>query len=265
MPIKIFWVIASTTNAGKTSLASSLIRILNNKGVSALGFKPIAGMRYSEGVKDFHLYDSLHCGLYGSDANKLCSASPLTRDVMPSIIAPSQLLFKNNIMQPILYRMGSTQLGDLTYYKGRFLDNFIKDPNIKSTLAKQIPISGHTCWPTEEKKQSSQFISTSLDYLKSLKPQEIVMEGAGPFLPSFKGVNKVNNVFLIIADKIHYFENINITFTQKNSTPIPIEPFLQKIRVTSKAPKTIRIKKVDIAMIERYYDEQVRQLLINYN
>lgn len=260
----VFWVVALNTNAGKTSLASALIRVLNEKGIPALGFKPIVGMRYSEGVDNFHLYDSRKCGLHGSDATKLCYASPITQDVMPSVIAPNQLLFRNNIKEPLLTRMGSPQLGNLTYYKGSYLDDFIKIPKIKDTLQKSVPIENLADWLMPEEQRPVEFIASALNFLESLGPEEIVMEGAGPLLPSFKGVNHAKNILLIQGNRITFFENIDIQIHIKHEKLIHIEQILPKLHSHARNPVTVELKKVNPSMLEVYYDHLVRQLLTNY-
>ena len=128
----IYWIIGEATNCGKTTIASSLIRVLNGLGKITIGFKPFAGIRFSQSrdllINEIPFSD---CGMFGSDALKLCDASPHSDRGMLDIINPSLLLFKDSILEPLLIRIGSKKLNNLVYYGGEFLEGFLKDDGNK--------------------------------------------------------------------------------------------------------------------------------------
>lgn len=258
MKTDIYWVIGEATNSGKTTIACSLIRTLNASSKKTIGFKPIAGIRFSQS-KDLLINEIpfSECGMFGGDALKLCDASPFSDRGMLDIINPSLLLFKDNILEPLLIRRGSKKLDNLSYYKGEFLDSFLKD-NENRKVFKQALL------PTECSMNIDEDIShiiLALEYILVLGPDALVMEGAGPFLPVWTGKHFVNNILLLTDGKVIFLRDIDLSLNLKYNEKVHVKMFLRHMKIPKDKILSFPVLKVSPEEVESYSDNLIKQIL----
>lgn len=254
----ITWVIGMTTNSGKTTVASSLIRVLNALGKKTIGFKPIAGIRFSQSrnllINEIPFSD---CGMFGGDALKLCDASPISDRGMLDIINPRLLLFKDNILEPLLIRIGSKKLNNLCYYRGEFLEEFLKDDENKKIFKQSLlPIK---CPMLSD--QNVSHIEAALKYIFALGPDAIVMEGAGPFLPVWAGSHFVNNILMLSDGKIYFLKDINLKLSLKHNEKVHIKSFLQHFKIPKEKILSFPVTRVAAEKVEEYSYDLIKHIL----
>lgn len=254
----IYWIIGEATNCGKTTIASSLIRVLNALGKKTIGFKPFAGIRFSQSrdllINEIPFSD---CGMFGSDALKLCDASPHSDRGMLDIINPSLLLFKDSILEPLLIRIGSKKLNNLVYYGGEFLEGFLKDDGNKQIFKQSL-------LPTKcpmRYVENVSHIDAALKYIFALGPDVVVMEGAGPFLPVWAGSHFVNNILMLTDGKILFLKDINLKLNIKHNEKVHIKIFLQHLKISKEKILSFQVTKMTPDKVEEYSNDLIKQVL----
>jgi hypothetical protein len=254
----IYWVIGEATNSGKTTIATSLIRVLNSLGKPTIGFKPLAGIRFSQS-KDLLINEIPYsdCGMFGGDALKLCDASPLTNRGMLDIINPRLLLFKDNILEPLLIRIGSKKLNNLDYFRGEFLEEFLKDDENKQVFKQSL-------LPIDCPMRSVENVShkeAALKYIFALGPDVVVMEGAGPFLPVWAGSHFVNNILMLTDGKIYFLKNINLKLNLKHNEKVHVKMFFRHLKIPKEKILLFPVTKVTPEKIEEYSNDLIMRVL----
>ena len=254
----IFWIIGEATNCGKTTIASSLIHVLNTLGKKTIGFKPLAGIRFSQSrdllMNEIPFSD---CGMFGNDALKLCDASPHSDRGMLDIINPSLLLFKDSILEPLLIRIGSKKLNNLVYYKGEFLEDFLKHDENKQIFKQSL-------LPTKCPMRSVEnvnHIEAALKYIFALGPDAVVMEGAGPFLPVWAGSHFVNNILMLTDGKIRFLKDINLKLNIKHNEKVHIKMFLQQLKIPKEKILSFQVTKMAPEKVAEYSNDLIKQVL----
>ena len=254
----IYWIIGEATNFGKTTIATSLIRELNTLGKKTIGFKPLAGIRFSQSrdllINEIPFSD---CGMFGNDALKLCDASPFSDRGLLDIINPGLLLFKDSILEPLLIRIGSKKLNNLAYFRGEFLEGFLKhDENKKIFKQSLLP----TKCPMRSVENVSH-IDAALEHIFALSPDVVVMEGAGPFLPVWAGSHFVNNILLLTDGKIHFLKDINLKLNLKHNEKVHVKIFFRHLKIPKKKILTFPFTKVAPEKVQEYSNDLMKKLL----
>lgn len=255
---EIYWVIGEATNFGKTTIATSLIRELNTLGKKTIGFKPLAGIRFSQSrdllINEIPFSD---CGMFGSDALRLCDASPFSDRELLDIINPGLLLFKDSILEPLLIRIGSKKHNNLAYFRGEFLEGFLKHDENKqifkqSLLPTKCPMSS---------VENVSHIDTALKYIFGMSPDVVVMEGAGPFLPVWAGSHFVNNILMLTDGKIHFLKDINLKLSLKHNEKVHVKIFLRHLKIPKEKILSFPFKKGSTEKVEEYSNALIKKVL----
>jgi hypothetical protein len=210
----IFWILGSSSTVGKTTVSTALIRYLNTIGYPALGFKPLAGAKLRD-IIDFAAlnYSRLPNSVFGSDGLELSRASPLTIESEVDLVSPWQLIFYQNILDTVIIRTGSISLENIMYYKSSFSD-IIKNRsdiiNVNQIL--RIPFNDAVLFDDKESSRSSlasHVRESAFSALLKKNPTAVVVESAGPFVPSWKGSPQPNHIIFIDDFSIKAYFNIN--------------------------------------------------------
>lgn len=210
----IFWVVGTTTNVGKTTVATALVKYLNAHGTSAVGFKPVAGSRFRDHA-DFALehYPRLPGRVFGRDALLLACASPLTQEADVDLVAPWQLLFHRTIDDTLLIRAGSTQLHNVRYFTTQAgLTVMARADFARLTQMQRLPLDAARVFdPLTEARHdlAPDAQSAAFAALLERRPAAVVVEGAGPFIPTWKGTPRVNHVLAVSDDEILLYPRAN--------------------------------------------------------
>ena len=94
------------------------------------------------------------------------------------------MLFRNNILEPVLSRTGSKCLGNSFYSKLSFYDICLESEKIKDALGKFSPLNEANC--SRRPVDCEQQAEAAYQLLQGENPYSIVIEGAGPFLPFWR-------------------------------------------------------------------------------
>jgi hypothetical protein len=214
----IFWVIANKANAGKTTVSCALVRVLNANGIRAVGFKPYGGTNMKESI-DFILeqYPRSECTLYGSDAYKLCQASPLTTSDLVEVVGPSYRLFDPRVGKSVLMRKGALMLGNRSFFQPADMAGYHDRPDIRRLVQlTNLPFHEATLLAPRSKAAmdhvQSEKVAVAFAHLLSLEPEAIVCEGAGARLPFWKEGPPVNHVFFVGPDKVQLYPRVDLSF-----------------------------------------------------
>lgn len=215
----IYWVVGNGTDVGKTTVATALIRFLNANGQRAVGFKPFAASLLQNNI-DFMIerFPSSQSKLFGQDAWKLTTASPLTGPDLVDLVVPAQVLCYPDWNSTVLMRTGSSHLKNVEYFcskrgtelKDRSDLRYIID---KSGLAfddakviDRLSI-GYAARASSEKKIAA------FNALLDIGVDAVVCEGAGPWLPIWQGCPTVNHLFGIEKGTVNLYPHLNADFT----------------------------------------------------
>lgn len=225
MPPVIYWVVGNNTDIGKTTVSAALIRVLNRRGVPALGLKPFAAARMLGNVDFFITLHASRPGmLAGRDALALAAASPLTSADLLEIVAPVQFLCHPSWQDVILARCGSATLGDLAIYKPAGAPDFAARPDMRA-LARRLRLPFEQARPVGQIRPASAHHlpgnapARAFEHLCSLGPAAVVCEGAGPLLPVWHGHPAVDHVLVIREGMAQMFAGAGLMLPPKDALP----------------------------------------------
>ena len=211
---ELYWVVGTSTNVGKTTIASTLIEVLNESGTPCAGFKPFGAFRPRENIEFMmECYPGSNCRLFGPDAQKLTQASPLTNgNILLDVVAPSYSLFNQRIQEPILLRTGSYCLGNVEYFTTAENEKLLRRADYRRIFEKcGLPYEQAKVFnprADDVHKLSSQKVARAFDRLLTLNPRAIVCEGAGAYLPLWPQGPLPNHLFLVTHDHVHFCRDI---------------------------------------------------------
>jgi hypothetical protein len=226
LPVLV-WVAAFSTDAGKTEIAAGLVRLLNKMGVPALGFKPYGGMPL------FHSIDLMvdhfpqtEAKLYGGDAIRLVEASPLTDETHLEVVAPSYRLSWPVYTKVVLVRSGSHLLGDRQFFKTQGGLGLWKRADIAALVRKMsLPVNDAATIVSADPRRIDAMAQdkqqAAFAYLKALGPRVIVCEGAGKYLPVWRGSPAVNHILLINQGVVYLFPFVNMNISNEIFNSVP--------------------------------------------
>ena len=223
---EIYWVVGSGTDVGKTTVATALIRVLNSQGRRTVGFKPFAASLLQDLV-DFMIekYPGSPSKLFGKDAWKLATASPLTGPDMVDLVVPAQILCYPFWPSAVLVRSGSASLGNVEYFcseQGAKLKNrqdlqrIIKKSGLpfdQAQVTEKLTI-GYGARRDAEKKQRA------FNALLGLGVDAVVCEGAGSWLPIWPECPTVNHLFVVANGAVSLYPDLGRKFDFRSDRPL---------------------------------------------
>lgn len=215
------WVIGNTTNAGKTTLASALIRALNETDQPAIGFKPYSLVRFTEQADIAQsLYGQTTCRCFGSDGVQLARASPLLSNDDLELIQPVVFCSFPKYKHTVLLRTGAQQLDNRSFKRPSLARNHLTIPNFAELLETVSNGSAQlTSGGTSEPKLDFRFaphwgrdvVEASLAHLLARTgAKHVVCEGAGIFLPNWQSQRRVKHAVYIHEHTVRFWFDVNI-------------------------------------------------------
>lgn len=168
-------------------------------------------------------YPRLPNSIFGSDGLELSRASPLTTESEVDLISPWQLIFYQSILDTVIIRTGSISLGNIEYFKSSFSDVIKNRPdiiNINKIL--KFPFDRTLLINEKEVNRSSLAShvrkSAFLALLKK-KPAAVIVESAGPFVPSWEGSPQPDHIIFVNDFSIKAYLDIGeFSIDMKNFT-----------------------------------------------
>ncbi|NIA68917.1 hypothetical protein HBA54_09960 [Pelagibius litoralis] len=221
----IYWVVGSGTNIGKTTIATALIRALNGNGERAVGFKPYASSRLYDLI-DFmiEVYPRSQCKLFGKDAWRLSTASPLTGADLVDLVVPTQLLSHPTWRSILLMRTGTTQLNNVEFFCSEYGAKLKERSDLRhiigrtglpfdsSVLKADIDITYAPCVSPEKQRDA-------FNALLDIGVDAVVCEGAGEWLPIWQDCPVVNHVIFVTGGVVNLFPNLDVGFSFNPTAP----------------------------------------------
>ena len=181
--------------------------------------------------------------LVGHDGRKLCAASGLSDSSLYDVVNPYFMLFRNNILEPVLSRTGSKCLGNSFYSKLSFYDICLESEKIKDALGKFSPLNeaNYSRSPVDFEQQAE----AAYQLLQGENPYSIVIEGAGPFLPFWrkKIPQPVNHVLAILRGRIFLVKNANMHICNSGSGLVGIQGLFRAGKISLQNAKSLPIQR----------------------
>lgn len=219
----VYWVIGDETDVGKTTVATALIRVLNQNQIPTVGFKPFGGSSLRD-VADFMVdrFPGSSCAAYGPDALKLAKSSPLTSEEHVDLVAPAYFFYYPNSKTFLLARTGSASLGNVEYYKSEVTRPIFERPDIQTLFQKaRVPIAKaqtlKKIWYYGVHVLARKKIADAFRQLVTGDTKAVVCEGAWYFLPSWEDCPVANHVLLISSGVLHFYPNMNFSLGKERS------------------------------------------------
>lgn len=266
---EIYWVVGDGTGVGKTSISCGLLRVLNDAGRPAVGFKPFGGVRLF-GRIDFIVENYPRFGrtLFGNDALRLAESSPLTDESMVEIVAPIHYLFYTAFRTTLMARAGASRLGNVEFFRHPRLEALSTRKDIARIVDELLPPPDTATPMTADLIDrrgdlAADKCNRSYDYLRTLGPQAMVFEGAGPFLPTWPGASAPDHVVVVADGTATLFRNVRAS--RRLAARIPDMPEALKLarflrrHVTDR--RTVPVWITESAGREATADEIARDLL----
>ena len=210
----MYWVVGRATNVGKTTISCALIKALENRQQKSIGFKPYSGVRFRDLI-DFACseYPVIPNKVFGGDGLALCQASSLTEDVDVDLVTPWQLVFNVSSDDTFFIRTGSEQLGNIQYYRTKEFEKMLvrKDLQRLVNLLKRPVNESKSLDMSKVVRQiiDKDVPNLAFNRLLERKPSSIVVEGAGPFLPVWKGCGRINHLVIVGETQISLIPHVN--------------------------------------------------------
>jgi predicted P-loop ATPase/GTPase len=210
----IVWVLGSSTNSGKTTVSTALIRYLNRFGCPTVGFKPVAGGKLRD-IIDFAVlnYPRIPNSIFGSDGFELSIASPLTAETDVDLVSPWQLIFYRNSDDTVIIRAGSMSLGNVNYFKSSLANNIQNRADIvRINKVLKLPFDKAVLFDhkiTDRTDLAPEVQKQAFDALKRKKPSVIVVESAGPFVPDWMNSPRPDHIIFVNDFTIKIFPNVS--------------------------------------------------------
>lgn len=209
----VFWVIASGTDAGKTTFATALLTVLGRRQKGCIAFKPFAVMRFNTwaGFGDEMLS---HGRLYGGDPYVLTHASQLPEGGMYEVVNPVGLLVRGkSLSEAIVLRSGSPFLSNHELALVRGNRHIYAQKHVWDLLSRRGLVGRGA-----EKYTDIRFrdihtalagkIDRSYRHLAALEPDVMVCEGAARYLPVWPGSPGPDHVFHVGHREITLFAHV---------------------------------------------------------
>jgi len=245
MKTEIYCVVGVATNVGKTTTTCALMNTLSKRGKKVIAFKPFAGSRLRDLIDfAFEEYPKNPNKVFGNDGLKLCRASKLTTDKDVDLVSPWQLIFNISSQDTLLIRTGSSELGNTKYYKSPEFEQLLLRKDI-SRLIKllKLPVDEATIFNQNIHSRSTldnSVQSKAFHALLNRNPDVVVLEGAGPYLPTWKGMPIVDHLLILDYNQMTLIPNVHLNF-EYNGKPRSIKElfvFLNSSKHTKKNLKT---------------------------
>jgi hypothetical protein len=212
-----YWVIGPRTDAGKTTIATALVRQLNRRGCPALGFKPYSATLLADLVDRIHDPGADAAGrILGEDATSLARSSPLTEVADAECIVPVQYVCHPNYHRAVVARVGSATIGERRILRCDRQGACLGRADVVALfIANGTPIgemepADHLMLSTAP-SLGGDLVDKSYRLLAARDGvAATVCEGAGPFLPSWSGMPVVDHVVQLDEGVVRFFPNIRL-------------------------------------------------------
>lgn len=202
-------------DAGKTTVGSALVRILEEKSGASFAIKPRSNYRWHAYADDWvdwnYRADLMSC----SDTMQLNAHSTLFSHHDVELAAPCQFISSSGWKYCLFLRCGSKK----TNNRQLFLSN-------QSATELSRNSFGEDCYPFDVENfnktlkldfgwnsshtRTSPYIESSVSQILDRKPQNLVFEGAGPKVPTWRKDHLMKNIVVVSNFTVHVFQNVNL-------------------------------------------------------
>lgn len=223
----VYWVVGNGSEAGKTTVAAAFIRELNAQGQRTIGFKPYSSMRLQVAVDMMvERYPASQCKLFGNDAWELAEASPLTDVDMADLIVPVQILCHPGWRSVVLMRTGSAALGNVEYFTNALGAKLRQRADIRELIAKtglgfDAAAQRDSLEVADAPRLSPEKPALAYQRLLQLGVDAVVVEGAGDWLPIWRGGPAANHLVLLASGEITFVPDIDLRVEQDPVAGLP--------------------------------------------
>jgi hypothetical protein len=259
----VIWVVGDNTHVGKTTISAALIRVFNEMGVDAIGFKPYAGARLMDVIDLLQEIASGDGQLVGRDARLMAKASPLITSDLLEVVNPSWRLSHPVRDASVFVRKGSAQIGQRRFLCSESTQSLWARPDMRElNRVIHLPVDNLVTTekvPADKMDFEGQAVQiASFARLLQLKPQVVVCEGAGRLLPVWANAPTAKHVFFVQAGELLFFPNVGIraSKTQDVFKPVTVDLITDYLSGRPRQKEPIPI--VEQARLEDAMDAFVR-------
>jgi hypothetical protein len=239
MSPQIYWVVANSTNAGKTTISSALVSVLAERSFKPVAFKPYSGSKFVD-IMDL-LHERRHmttARLFGSDGAKLIEASPCLNPQDADLVQPIILVYFPEFEQPIMARVGSHQAGDVRYIKTPFSVGLEARPDYAKMLECLGLDNASLKFDIRELRfaQTPALSNSSVEacfqhLVNTHQPTHVVCEGASSFAPFWHAQRLVHHVVYLQCNELFFYPNANLVLPlNPASSLVPVSEVLTRLR-----------------------------------
>jgi hypothetical protein len=213
-----YWVIGPRTEVGKTTLAAALLRVLNRRRCGALGFKPYSATLFAGAIERMCDPQSpTKSSLVGKDARTLADSSPLTGVADAECIVPVQYICHPHYHSAMIARIGSRTIDDRRCIKSDDHRDFLARSDVASIFDRNRSSTGDmesspNLAFSKAPADGRDLVAKSYEALVSRSGVDVVVcEGAGQFLPLWRGAPVVDHILHVDTVAVRLFPNIRLS------------------------------------------------------
>lgn len=210
-----WYVLGSWMDAGKTTVGSALVRILEEQSGATIAIKPRSNYRWHAYADDWIDWKQHSDLMSCSDTIELNAYSTLFSRDDVELAAPCQFISSSGWRAGLFVRCGSKKANNRQLFLSvnkapELLDaSFGEGCNPFSAISFQNSLKLDFNWNLSHERTAI-FIESSLNKILERKPNNIVFEGAGPKVPTWRDSHVMKNIVLVSNFTIHVFRNVNV-------------------------------------------------------
>ncbi|MBT9288283.1 hypothetical protein [Prosthecodimorpha staleyi] len=264
---RIIWVVGDGTEAGKSTVAMALIRLLNRNGVRTIPMKPYSASQLTLLPDRLAIRDPAKTAPeVGGDAMRLSRTSPLT-DGYFDLVAPISFVCHPTFRTTVAARSGSLLLGNMVYYRPEPAWPQPEPEIVADAIGKLgVPLASARPWPglnfRDAPRLDQAAVLAAYRWLLRLEPHTMVIEGAGAFLPAFDGMPTIDHVVHVQRPAVTVYAGLGARLRfEPGRQLIPAAPFVDRLEARGYRPTPFCLPPVAEAELAGMADGVARDIL----
>lgn len=243
-------MVGDGTEAGKSTVAMAVIRLLNRNGVRTIPMKPYSASQLTLLPDRLAIRDPARTAPeVGGDAMRLARTSPLT-DGYFDLVAPISVVCHPTFRTTIAARSGSLLLGNMAYYRPEPAWPQPEPEIVADAIGKLgVPLDRARPWPglnfRDAPRLDQAAVRAAYRRLLTLKPHTMVIEGAGAFLPSFDGMPTIDHLIHVQRPAVRVYAGIGARLRfEPGRQLVPAAPFVDRLEARGYRPAAFVLPEV---------------------
>lgn len=253
-----WYIIGSWMDMGKTTVGSALVRVLEEQSGATIAIKPRSNYRWHAYADDWINWDRKEDLMSCYDTIKLNSYSSLFSKDDIELAAPCQFISSSFWKSCLFVRCGSNKANNRQL--------FLPNENATELLE---PSFGEGCYPfsaedfeksqkvdiewNSSHKRTQFYIENSVSQILKINPKNIVFEGAGSILPTWRNEHFMKNIVFISNFTIYVFRDVDAVIRNSSDKLTKFEDIVSFLQSAKKTSGKLRFVAPDDRDEEAYY------------